>query len=300
MYYSSLNDYYKKTFGCKVYKLALQSGAYCPNRDGTVGNRGCIFCSATGSGDFAEPQCESIALQIERAKNRVAEKNKNGKYIAYFQNYSATYLPFKNLQKLLKESMDVEDVVAVSLATRPDCLDDEVLNLLREFNKIKPIFVELGLQTIHKKSADYIRRGYDLPIFDESVKRLKSSGINVVVHIILGLPDEDKQMMIETARYVGRSGADGVKFHLLHILKNTDLYKEYLEGKVEPLSLETYTEILADCIKNIPKETVIHRLTGDGDKKLLAAPVWSADKKRVLNFIKNYFEKTNLMQGECL
>ncbi len=297
MYYYSLNQYLKNTFGCKVYKLALQSGAYCPNRDGTVGTGGCIFCSQSGSGEFAEAAAEDTFTQIENAKGRVKSKNKGGKYIAYFQNYSATYLPLERLEANLKAAMSHPDIVAVSLGTRPDCLGQKVLSVIERYNKIKPVFVELGLQTIHKKTAEYIRRGYTLDVFDVALKELKKIGVNVVVHMIIGLPGETADMITQTAQYIGKSGADGIKFHLLHILKGTDLYADYLKGEVSELSLEEYTEILAQCINSIPKNMVVHRLTGDGDKKILAAPLWSADKKRVLNYINAYFEKSNVEQG---
>ena len=284
MYYS-FNEYLSDTFGCKVYKLALQSGAYCPNRDGTKGNRGCIFCSESGSGEFAEAKYGSVYEQIERAKSRVAGKIKNGKYIAYFQNYSATYAPIKTLEELFLDAINHPDIVALDIATRPDCLGDEVLALLEDLVKIKPVFVELGLQTIHTKTAEYIRRGYDLSVYEKAVANLKKIGVNVVTHMIIGLPFEDEEMILKTADYIGKSGADGIKFHLLHILKGTDLEKEYEKGNVKVLSLEEYAAILKKCIAVIPKGMVVHRITGDGDKKALVAPLWSADKKRVLNYL---------------
>lgn len=297
MYYS-LSEHLKKRFGCKVYKLALSGGMTCPNRDGTLGTRGCIFCSQKGSGDFAEARCDSITEQIENAKLRVADKIKDGRYIAYFQNYTNTYAPVSHLENIFTEAINHPDIVALSIATRPDCLPKNVLNLLKQLNKIKPVWVELGLQTVHPASAQYIRRGYDLEVFDRAVKELKHLGIETVVHMIIGLPQETEKMIFETASYIGRSGADGVKFHLLHVLKNTDLENDFREGKFELPSLDRYTQLLAGCIKRIPKTMVVHRLTGDGAKKDLVAPLWSADKKRVLNYINSEFQKMNLSQGE--
>lgn len=285
MNYYSLNKYLRNTFGDKVYKISLNAGFTCPNRDGTIGTRGCIFCSAGGSGDFAESAYLSITEQIEQGKKRVENKIKSGKYIAYFQAYTNTYAPIEILREKYYEAVNHPDIVAVSIATRPDCLGDDVISLLDEINKIKPLFVELGLQTIHEKSAEYIRRGYSLDVYDKAVENLKKIGINVVVHIILGLPNETKEDMLETVKYVCQSGINGIKLQLLHIIKGTDLEKEYLSGKVKPLEFEEYLDIIKSCVEIIPENIVIHRLTGDGAKKDLVAPLWSADKKRVLNSI---------------
>ncbi len=283
MKYYSLNNYLRNTFGDKVYKLSLDGGFTCPNRDGTIDTRGCIFCSEGGSGDFAESSLLSITEQIEQGKKRVENKIKSDKYIAYFQAFTNTYAPVEILRKKFFEAIRHKDIVALSIATRPDCLDDDILSLLDKLNKIKPVFVELGLQTIHEKSAEYIRRGYPLSVYDEAVKKLKSISINIVVHVILGLPNESKTDMLETVSYVCKSGIDGIKLQLLHILKNTDLADEYYRGNVKTLELDEYIDIIKACVEIIPSDIVIHRLTGDGAKKDLIAPLWSADKKNVLN-----------------
>lgn len=285
MKYYSLNHYLRDTFGCKVYKLSLDGGFTCPNRDGTIDTRGCIFCSKGGSGDFAESRLLPITEQIEQGKKRVENKIKSGKYIAYFQAFTNTYAPVEALRKKFYEAINHKNIVALSIATRPDCLGDDILALLDELNKIKPVFVELGLQTIHEKSAAYIRRGYPLSVYDDAVKKLKAIGINIVVHVILGLPNESKADMLETVDYVCKSGINGIKLQLLHILKNTDLADEYYRGNVKVLELDEYIDIVKACVEIIPKDIVIHRLTGDGAKKDLIAPLWSADKKNVLNNI---------------
>lgn len=283
MEYYSFNQYLKDTFGCKVYKISINAGFTCPNRDGTLGTRGCIFCSKGGSGDFAESSTLSITEQIESGKQRVSKKIKSGKYIAYFQAFTNTYAPVEVLAEKYCEAINHPDIVGISIATRPDCLGEEVLTLLSEINKIKPVFVELGLQTIHEKTAEYIRRGYPLSVYDNAVKALKKAGINTVVHLIIGLPNESREEMLESVEYACKSGADGIKLQLLHILKGTDLADDYLSGKFETLSMEEYLSIIKDCVEIIPKNVVIHRLTGDGPKKDLIAPLWSADKKSVLN-----------------
>lgn len=285
MKYYSLNNYLKDTFGCKVYKISLDAGFTCPNRDGTIGTQGCVFCSAGGSGDFAQSSRLTITQQIEKGKELVSSKIKSGKYIAYFQAYTNTYAPVNILREKYYEALNHKDIVALSIATRPDCLDEDVINLLDEINKIKPVFVELGLQTIHEKTAEYIRRGYTLDIYDKAVKDLKGIGVNVVVHVILGLPNETKADMLETVKYVCQSRIDGIKLQLLHVLKNTDLERDYLDGKFSVLEFDEYIDLIKDCLEIIPNNIVIHRLTGDGAKKDLIAPLWSADKKRVLNAI---------------
>lgn len=285
MQYYSLNKYLRDTFGDKVYKLSLNAGFTCPNRDGKLGTRGCIFCSAGGSGDFAESSSLSITQQIEKGKERVARKIKSGKYIAYFQAYTNTYAPVEILKSKYMEAVNHRDIVALSVATRPDCLGDDVLKLLDEINKIKPVFVELGLQTIHERTARYIRRGYTLDVYDKAVSDLKKIGINTVVHLILGLPGETKQDMLDSVKYVCESGIDGIKLQLLHVLKNTDLEKDYQQGKFKTLEMDEYLDILKSCVDIIPDNIVIHRLTGDGAKKDLISPLWSADKKKVLNAI---------------
>lgn len=285
MEYLSFNKYLKDRFGQKVYKISLDGGFTCPNRDGNIDTRGCIFCSRGGSGDFAESRDISITEQIENGKKRVEKKIKSGKYIAYFQAFTNTYAPVETLKKKYEEAINHPDIVALSIATRPDCLDEDVLRLLDEINKIKPVFVELGLQTIHQKSAKYIRRGYDLSVYDKAVKDLKKIGINVVVHVILGLPNESEEDMLETVKYVCQSGANGIKLQLLHVIDGTDLAKDYEKGLFKTLEFDEYVKLIVKCVEIIPKDIVIHRLTGDGAKKDLIAPLWSADKKRVLNAI---------------
>ena len=284
MEYYSFNKYMRDRFGTKVYKIALDAGLTCPNRDGTIDTRGCIFCSEGGSGEFAQKiTLENVKEQLENAKKRIEKKNNGGKYMAYFQAFSNTYGPIKYLESIFMECIMQEDIVALSIATRPDCIGDEVLELLQKLNKIKPIFVELGLQTIHENSAQYIRRGYALSVFDDAVKRLKCADIEVIVHVILGLPYETEEDILKTVDYVGKSGAGGIKLQLLHVLKGTDLAKDYEAGKFETLTMEQYINLVVKCLKILPDDMVIHRLTGDGDKKLLIAPLWSMDKKKVLN-----------------
>ncbi len=284
MKYTTLNSYLKKRFGCKVYKLALDGGFTCPNRDGTIGTGGCIFCSRGGSGDFAESRDLSITEQIEKSKERVAKKITDGKYIAYFQAFTNTYAPVERLEEIYMQAVMHKDIIALSIGTRPDCLGADIIALLEKINKIKPVFVELGLQTIHEKTAKYIRRGYDLSVYDRAVKDLHAAGINVVTHLIIGLSGESKEDILASVEYVCRY-TDGIKLQLLHILEGTDLAEEYKNGKVKVLSLEEYTDIIKACVEIIPQGVVIHRLTGDGAKKDLIAPLWSANKKRVLNTI---------------
>ncbi len=280
--YYSLNEYLKNTFGCKVYKLALSGGYTCPNRDGKLGVGGCIFCSEGGSGEFSADCALSVTEQIESAKAKVKSKISTGKYIAYFQSYTTTYMPIQRLEKMLLEAVNNDCICAVSIGTRPDCLPDDVLNLLNRINHIKPVWVELGLQTIHERTAKYIRRGYSLDIYDKAVKDLKKININVITHVIIGLPGESRDDILQTVEYVGNC-TDGIKLQLLHVLKNTDLAKDYQNGKFEVLTQDEYIDIICDCIKILPPNVVVHRLTGDGDKKLLIAPLWSANKKVVLN-----------------
>ena len=276
-----LSDHYKEKFGCKVYKLSLDGGFTCPNRDGKLDHRGCIFC--TGSGEFAVGGPEPIALQLERAKAKVAAKNKDGKYIAYFQAFTNTYAPVEQLRKLYYEAIQPPEIVGLAIGTRPDCLGDDIIALLAQIHTVKPVCVELGLQTIHEATAQYIRRGYEAPVYFDAVKRLKDAGIEVVTHIILGLPGETAEQMVQTTQAAVAAGTDGVKFHLLHVLRGTDLAEDYAAGKFTCLTMEEYGQILKKCIAVLPEQVVIHRLTGDGAKKDLIAPLWSADKKRVLN-----------------
>lgn len=283
--YRTLNEYYKERFGCKVYKLSLDAGFTCPNRDGTLGTRGCIFCSVAGSGEFAEKRCSSITDQLERAKRRVSTKIKGGKFIAYFQSFTNTYAPLERLRQLYEEAIAPADIAGLAIGTRPDCLPEETVELLAQINCRKPVFVELGLQTIHNQTVHYIRRGYENQVYFDAVKRLKAAGIHVVTHIIIGLPGETGQMAVQTTREAVRAGTDGVKFHLLHVLRNTDLEQDYLAGKFRCLELSEYAQILKSCLAVLPPHIVVHRITGDGAKRDLVAPLWSADKKRVLNYL---------------
>ena len=282
-----LNDYYREKFGCKVYKLSIDAGFSCPNRDGTCGTGGCIFCS--GSGEFAQRGTD-IAVQLEQAKARVRDKVGEGKYIAYFQAFTNTYGPVSHLRKLYLDALAPEDVVGLAIGTRPDCLGAEVVALLSEINGIKPVSVELGLQTIHEETARYIRRGYETPVYVDAVRRLKAAGLDVVTHIILGLPGETPEMMVQTTRAAVAAGTDGVKFHLLYVLQGTDLARDYAAGKFRCLELEEYARILGQCISVLSEDTVVHRITGDGAKKDLIAPQWSGDKKRVLNYLNRYLQ----------
>lgn len=283
--YRTLNDHYREKFGCKVYKLALDGGFTCPNRDGTCGTGGCIFCSGEGSGEFAEKTCDSVAQQMERAKARVSRKNRGGKYIAYFQAFTSTYAPVERLRRLYYEAIGPGDIVGLSIGTRPDCLGEDVIALLAEINAVKPVSVELGLQTVHDKTARYIRRGYPNEVYFDAVRRLKAAGLEVVTHIILGLPGETAEMAAETTRRAVAAGTDGVKFQLLHVLRGTDLARDYAAGKFACLTLEEYGAWLRLCASQLPENVVVHRITGDGAKRDLIAPLWSGDKKRVLNYL---------------
>lgn len=295
--YRSFSQAMLERFGSKVYKLSLDGGMTCPNRDGAISNRGCIFCSELGSGDFAEPVCTEIALQLEQAKLRVNQKMSAGKYIAYFQSFTNTYAPTHELERLFTQAISSPDIVALSVATRPDCLPSQVIDLLHRLSQIKPVWVELGLQTIHPETVHYIRRGYPNSCFEDAMKQLREAGIETIVHMILGLPGESRSMMVETAGYIAKSGADGIKLQLLHVLEGTDLAEEYRQGRFEVLSMEDYIQILEDCIRVLPPQMVIHRVTGDGPKARLIAPLWSADKKRVLNEIRCTFKRNDLHQG---
>ncbi len=294
--YRSLNAYLRQRFGEKVYKLALDGGFTCPTRDGTLDTRGCSFCSG-GSGAFTVPVGRDVHAAIERAKTLVADKG-GKKYIAYYQSYTGTYAPIERLRALYTETLSHPDVVALSIGTRPDCLPEEVVALLGELNAVKPVWVELGLQTVHEATARLIRRGYPLAVFDDAVRRLHGAGIEVIVHMILGLPGETPEMMAETARYIGQSGAEGIKFQLLHVLEGTDLAEDYRKGLFSVLTLEEYIRVLESCVETIPADMVIHRLTGDGARRELIAPLWSADKKAVLNAINRAFERDNVRQGK--
>ena len=284
MTYRTYSDHCREKFGCKVYKLSIDAGFTCPNRDGTCGTGGCIFCSGRGSGDFAESG-NSVTGQLERAKKRVETKNRGGKYIAYFQAFTNTYAPVEKLRKLYLEAIAPEEVVGLAIGTRPDCLCGEVIDLLKQINSIKPVSVELGLQTIHEHSVAFIRRCYVNQVYFDAVRRLKEAGLEVVTHIILGLPGESPQLAAETTAAAVKAGTDGVKFHLLHVLRGTDLAALYEKGEFSCLSMEEYLLWLKACLAEVPPQVVVHRITGDGAKKDLLAPLWSADKKKVLNFL---------------
>ncbi len=285
-------EYLKERFGQKVYRIALDGGFTCPNRDGTLGTGGCIFCSGYGSGDFACDRKLSITEQIEKGKELVRGKMPagQGKYIAYFQAFTGTYAPVWRLREVYEEAIAHPDIEVLSIATRPDCLPDQVLDLLTELNQKKPVWVELGLQTIHEKTAEYIRRGYPLSVYDDAVRKLSERGIEVITHIILGLPGETREEMLQTAAYVGQGPIAGIKIQLLHVLEGTDLAAEYKKGSFDCMTMEEYTDLVRDCISLLPEHVVIHRMTGDGAKKDLIAPLWSGDKKRVLNMLRSKLE----------
>lgn len=297
--YYSLDYYLKKTFGEKIYKIALEGGCTCPNRDGTLGTGGCIFCSAGGSGDFAV-QADTISLQIELAIQRLESGGKNigKKYIAYFQSFSNTYAPIEKLRNMYMEALAHPQVVGLAIGTRPDCFSPEIYQLLDECNHIKPTWVELGLQTIHEETAKYIRRGYPLSVFEECVSHLKKTNVPIVVHTIIGLPGETKEDMIATVKYLNRAGIHGIKLQLLHILKDTDLAKELPHLHI--LSQEEYVQLVLTLIGWLSKDIVVHRITGDGPKNLLLAPLWSGNKRSVLNHIAKEFKHQKMYQGKYL
>ena len=296
--YHSLDYYMKKRFGEKVYRLSLNAGLTCPNRDGTLAHSGCIFCSQGGSGDFAAPSSEPIAQQIAAAKALISKKTNCRKYLAYFHAYTNTYGPIPYLRRIFMDAIRHPDIVGLFIATRPDCLPDEVLALLAELNVQKPLWLELGLQTIHAQSHTFIRSGFSLSCFETAVANLKSIGIPVIIHVILGLQGETTEQMLETIDYLAHLGIHGIKLHLLHILIDTDLYAYYQKHPFPLFTLEEYCDILCRCIEHLPPDVVIHRLTGDGPKKLLAAPLWSADKKRVLNTIHKTMKEQHSWQGK--
>ena len=296
--YYSLDAYLKKTFGEKVYKLSLDGGMTCPNRDGTCGDRGCIFCSAGGSGDFAESHTLSVTEQIESGKKQSAKKYTGSSYIAYFQAYTNTYASLAYLEKLYMEAILHPDIRILSIATRPDCLSTEILDLLERLNQIKPVWVELGLQTIHERTARYIRRGYDLPVFETAVSELRRRGIDVIVHTILCLPGETKPDMLQTIQYLNRQDIQGIKLQLLHILKDTDLAEIYASDPFPVPDPQEYYELLGSCISHLRPDIVIHRLTGDGPKELLTAPLWTCNKRQVLNQLQSYFKTHDIWQGK--
>lgn len=298
--YHSLDYELKRQFGQKIYKVSLDGGMSCPNRDGTVGTGGCTFCSQGGSGEFAVRRTgyPDVWEQIEQAKTRVHRKiSGEGKYIAYFQSYTNTYAPVDYLRTLFERAITHPDIVALSVGTRPDCLGDEVVALLKELNGQKPVWVELGLQTIHEKTAERIHRGYRLEVFEEAYRRLKEAGLTVVVHVILGLPGETKKEMLETVDYLGKIPVDGIKLQLLHILKGSQMAAEYEKNPFSLMELEEYLDLILTCVARLPQSVVIHRLSGDGAKALLIGPAWSADKKLVLNRMMQKFRENGIFQG---
>lgn len=297
--YYSLNYYLKQTFHKKVYRVALDAGMTCPNRDGTIGRGGCIFCSAGGSGDFAGDRRDSITRQVEQGIQGLKKFHADG-YIAYFQAYTNTYAPLSYLRRVYEEAMDHPLVEAVSIATRPDCLSREIVDLLGELNQRKPVWVELGLQTMHERTAEYIRRGYPLSCFEDSVSRLRQKGLDVIVHTILGLPGESREDMIHTIRYLNQRDIQGIKLQLLHILKGTDLADAYQAGAFCALSREAYVDLVTECIANLSDTIVVHRLTGDGPKDILLAPLWSSSKMQVLNEIHHRLKEAGIWQGKAL
>ena len=282
MEYYSLSKYLRDRFGEKLYRIALDGGMTCPNRDGTCGTGGCAFC-LEGSGSFSEKQCGDIDAQIERAKERIRRKTRSERFIAYFQSYTNTYAPVEYLERLFLPVIERPDVAVLDIATRPDCLGDAVVELLSRLNGIKPVWVELGLQTIHQHTADSFGRGYDLACFDDAVKRLRAAGLEVIVHLILGLPGETREDMEQSVRYVAESGVQGIKLQLLHVLSGTRMAEQWERGEFRVMELDGYCELVAHLLTLLPPDMVVHRLTGDGDKRFLLAPLWSGDKKRVLN-----------------
>lgn len=297
MRYFSLNEYCKKTFGDKVYRLSLNGGMTCPNRDGSLGYGGCSFCSEGGSGDFASHYNVSISAQITEAKARIKQKTDCNKFIAYFQAYTNTYAPVGYLRKIFTEAINEPDVVALSIGTRSDCLSNEILDLLEELSKTKPVWVELGLQTIHNDTHARLNTHTTVEQFDEAIAHLHTRGISVIAHVILGLPGESNEMMLETVSHVAKSPVSGIKLQLLHVLKGTALSVEYASSPFPLFSLEEYCDFVIDCIELLPPEMVVHRLTGDGPRNLLIAPLWSTDKKRVLNTIHKRLKERDTWQG---
>ena len=295
--YYSLDYYLKQTFGEKVYRLSLNGGMTCPNRDGTLGDRGCIFCSAGGSGDFAA-SAGSITNQIAQAKMRILAKTSCNKFIAYFQAFTNTYAPVSKLRQLFYEAIQQPEIVALSIATRCDCLSPEILDLLEELNQIKPVWIELGLQTIHEETLTFIRSGFTLHQYEKAVYALHERGISVITHLILGLPGETKDAMRASVSYVASLPVDGIKLQLLHVLKGTDLGTLYQKEPFPLFTLEEYFSFVAECISLLPPDMVVHRLTGDGPRNLLLAPLWSTDKKRVLNTIQKQLKQADLWQGK--
>ena len=296
--YFSLDAFLRNRFGEKVYKITLNGGMTCPNRDGHIGTGGCIFCSAKGSGDFAGNASLPIGRQLEEGKKELLAKRPVRSYIAYFQAFTNTYAPVEYLERIFTEAIRDPDVKVLSIATRPDCLGEDVIQLLARLKKIKPVWVELGLQTIHPDTVRMIRRGYDTEIFDRAVEKLRSIGIEVVVHVILYLPGETEQMMLETIDHLNHCDIQGIKLQLLHVLEGTDLADVYRRDPFYVPDMETYTHMLGKCISRLRPDIVIHRLTGDGPKDLLIAPMWTGAKRTVLNRLHQYLKEEDIWQGK--
>lgn len=296
MYINDLNTHLRNKYGQKLYKVALDGGMTCPNRDGSIGRNGCIFCSAGGSGEFAADRSRSITEQIEQAQELIARKSQ-GDLIAYFQAYTNTYAPVERLRELYTEAICHPKVKVISIATRPDCVGEEVVQLLTEINRRKPVWVELGLQTAKEETASFIRRGYRNEVFESAVKRLAAQGIEVIVHVILGLPGESEEDILETIHYINRLPVQGIKLQLLHVLKGTDLEICYREEGFSLYTMEEYAEILFHALEHLRQDIVVHRLTGDGPKRILVAPLWSANKRQVMNYIHREMKNRNIIQG---
>ncbi|KIR03939.1 putative Fe-S oxidoreductase [Lachnospiraceae bacterium TWA4] len=299
-HYYSLNDWAKEHYGYKLYKLALDGQMTCPNRDGSLGDKGCIFCSANGSGDFTNANL-SITNQLQLAKDKIKNKANTNHFLLHTFNHLLIPMhPIDYLQKIFTEAINDPEVDILSIATRPDCIDNDILELLIQLNKYKPVWIELGLQTIHEDTAKYIRRGYDLSIYDDAISRLKKANISVITHMIVGLPGESRKQILETARYIGRTNTFGIKIQLLHILEGTDLLVDYEKGKFNAMQMDEYIDILIEILQVLPPTMVIHRITGDGPKSILKAPLWSGNKKKVLNTIRKRMDEVNLKQGSAI
>ena len=295
--YHSLDHYLKQTFGQKLYKLSLDGGMTCPNRDGKLSFGGCIFCSADGSGDFSVPVSAGTDEQINAAKQMVADKYSGNRYIAYFQAYTNTYAPVGRLRELFEPVIMRDDIAVLDIATRPDCVEDEKIELIGELAKIKPVWIELGLQTSNDKTAGLINRCYPTEQYDKAVSRLHDAGAVVITHMIVGLPGEERDDMLDTAMHIARCGSDGIKLQLMHILKGTVLARMYEKGEFDVLSEDEYIGLICDIISVLPENMVIHRLTGDGDREKLIAPLWSCDKRRILNRISHELKLRRIIQG---
>ncbi|WP_313894494.1 TIGR01212 family radical SAM protein [Psychrobacillus sp.] len=296
--YYTWNRYLRNIFDMKIFKVALDAGFDCPNRDGTVAFGGCTFCSVAGSGDFAGDKVDPIPMQFEKIKGKMHEKWKTGKYIAYFQAYTNTHAPLPLLKEKFEAALALEGVVGISIATRPDCLPDDVVEYLAELNERTYLWVELGLQTVHEKTAKLVNRAHDFPTYVEGVDKLRKHGIRICTHIINGLPLENREMMMETAREVAKLDVQGIKIHLLHLLKGTPMVKQYEKGMLEFMERDSYIQLVADQLEALPPEMIVHRITGDGPIDLMIGPMWSVNKWDVLNGIDAELAKRESYQGK--